>query len=97
MQANFKETELGNVKIQDKVNIRLRMYSGQKVYHGNIVSVNWAVNRQTTNNDNKLQDIASENDWVLLPQRFPVLIKIEKPDPDFPLHVGASAYVKIET
>ncbi len=95
VQANFKETDLGGVKVGQKANIRLRMYLGDKVYHGVVESVNWAVGRQQINQASYLQQIPSENQWLLLPQRFPVLIRIKDPDPHYPLHVGASAYVSL--
>ena len=95
VQANFKETDLAHVHIGEKATIRLKMYLGKKIYHGTVESVNWAVGRHQTNASDLLQKIPPENQWLLLPQRFPVLIHIEHPDPDYPLHVGASAYVSL--
>ena len=97
VQANFEETDLAGIQAGDKADIRIRSYLGEKVYHGEVVSTNWAVNRQQTNSRNFLQHVKKENHWVLLPQRLPVLIRINDYDPDYPLHVGASAYVTIET
>ena len=97
VQANFKETDLANVKKGDKAIIRLRMYLGAKIYQGMVEDTNWAVGRRAADSADLLQSVPQENQWLLLPQRFPVLIKIDKPDPKFPLHVGASAYVTIET
>ncbi|MDA0910905.1 MAG: HlyD family secretion protein [Proteobacteria bacterium] len=97
VQANFKETDLADVKKGDKATIRLRMYMGDKVYHGTVADTNWAVGRRSVDSADLLQSVPQENQWLLLPQRFPVMIKIDKPDPKFPLHVGASAYVTIET
>ncbi|MCF6775523.1 HlyD family secretion protein [Thiotrichales bacterium 19X7-9] len=97
VQANFKETDLAHVKVGQKVAIRLRMYLGSKIYYGQVVSTNWAVSRQYINPTNYLQEVPNENQWILLPQRFPVLIKIDQPDKNYPLHMGASAYVSIDT
>lgn len=44
-----------------------------------------------------MQNVTNENQWVLLPQRMPVQIKIMDPDPKYPLRVGTSAYVYIQT
>ncbi|WP_119328914.1 HlyD family secretion protein [Cysteiniphilum halobium] len=96
VQANFQETDLAGVKKGDKAKIRLRMYLGDKVYHGTVEDTNWAVGRRADDSADLLQSVPQENQWLLLPQRFPVMIKIDKPDPNFPLHVGASAYVTIE-
>lgn len=96
VQANFKETDLANVKKGDKATIRLRMYMDNKVYQGTVADTNWAVGRRASDSADLLQSVPQENQWLLLPQRFPVMIKIDNPDPNFPLHVGASAYVTIE-
>ena len=97
VQANFDETNLSNVQIGDKATVRFRTYLGEKIYYGKVISINWAVNRQKTNQGNYLQEVENENQWVLLPQRFPVLIEVENNDPHYPLRVGASAYVEIKT
>ena len=40
--------------------------------------------------------VKKENEWFLLPQRFPVQIRILNPDRELQLHHGASAYVEVE-
>ncbi|RTL11987.1 MAG: HlyD family secretion protein [Neisseriaceae bacterium] len=95
IQANFTETDLRLIKNGDKVLVFPRMYLGQKMFHGVVISTNWAVGRQETQLTSQLQKVARENEWVLLPQRFPVQIKILDLDPKFPLNVGASTYVYI--
>lgn len=97
VQANFKETDLADVKKGDKATIRLRMYLGHKIYQGEVTDTNWAVGRRSIDSADLLQSVPQENQWLLLPQRFPVMIKIDNPDPNFPLHVGASAYVTIDS
>ncbi len=95
IQANFTETDLRLIKNGDHVLVFPRMYLGQKMFHGVVISTNWAVGRQETQASSQLQKVARENEWVLLPQRFPVQIKILDLDPKFPLNVGASTYVYI--
>lgn len=97
IQANFNETDLRNVRVGDKATIILRMYYFDKVFHGEIVNTLWAAERQTTSAKSQLQKIQNENEWLLLPQRFPVQIKILDPDPNYPLNPGSSAYVYIST
>lgn len=96
-QANFNETDLADVKIGDDVLIFPRVYLGRKIFHGKITSDYWAANRQMTDNRSQMQNVTNENQWVLLPQRMPVQIKITDPDPKYPLRVGTSAYVYIQT
>ncbi len=97
IQANFNETDLRNVRPGQKVYIWLRMYYFNKLFKGEIVNTLWAAERQNTAMRSQLQKVRNENEWLLLPQRFPVQIKILNPDPNYPLHPGASAYVYIAT
>jgi multidrug resistance efflux pump len=96
IQANFKETDLRLVKPGDKVLIFPRTYLFEKIYHGEVISGYWAANRQRTDARTQLQDVTNENQWLLLPQRLPVQIRVIDPDPEYPLRVGSSAYVYIE-
>ena len=61
------------------------------------VNTLWAADRQTTAPKSQLQKVVNENEWLLLPQRFPIQIKILDPDPNYPLNPGSSAYVYIST
>jgi len=97
IQANFNETDLRNVRPGQKVYIWLRMYYFNKLFKGEIVNTLWAAERQNTAMRSQLQKVRNENEWLLLPQRFPIQIKILNPDPNYPLHPGASAYVYIDT
>lgn len=97
IQANFNETDLRNVRVGDKVYIMLRMYYFDKIFHGEIVNTLWAAERQTTSPKSQIQKVQNENEWLLLPQRFPVQIKILDPDPNYPLNPGSSAYVYVST
>lgn len=99
IQANFNETDLRRVHPGDKVSIFPRMYFGSKIYHGVILSRNWAASRLETHRQTQIQIVRnSESNWFLLPQRLPVQIQITDYDPvDYPLSVGASAYVYIHT
>lgn len=97
IQANFNETDLRNVRPGQKVYIWLRMYYFNKLFKGEIVNTLWAAERQNTAMRSQIQKVRNENEWLLLPQRFPIQIKILNPDPNYPLHPGASAYVYIAT
>ncbi len=98
IQANFNETDLRNVRVGDKAYIILRIYYFDKIFHGEVVNTLWAVERQKTASKSQIQLVTNENEWLLLPQRFPIQIKIlDPPDPNYPLNPGASAYVYIST
>ena len=97
IQANFNETDLRHVHQGSKVLIFPRMYLGAKLFHGIVDSNYWSANRQMLDPRTQLQNIENENQWILLPQRLPVMIKITDPNPNYPLRAGSSAYVYIKT
>jgi hypothetical protein len=72
------------------------MYYFTKIFHGRVVNTIWATDRQNTIERTQQQKVANENEWLLIPQRLPLQIKILDPNPDFPLQPGASAYVYIK-
>ncbi len=97
IQANMKETELNKVEEGQKVWIKLWIYP-EEIFEGKITKIGWNVNRQNSSTVNFLQDVQDENDWFLLPQRFPVQIEItDKNIEKYPLHVGLTATVVIDT
>ena len=96
VQANFDETDLRRIRPGDKAIIFLRMYYFHKIFHGVIVNTIWPANRQHTASRSQQQVVKNENEWLLIPQRLPLQIKILDPDPNFPLQPGASAYVYLK-
>lgn len=99
VQANFYETDLRHVRPGNKVSIFPRIYLGSKIYHGVILSQNWAASRVQSHDSTQIQIVRNtESNWFLLPQRLPVQIRITDYDPvHYPLSVGQSAYVYIHT
>lgn len=98
IQANFTEIDLRMVETGSKVYIIPRMYFGTKIYHGRVVSRAWAANRQVTNPKTQLQTVTNDtNNWILLPQRFPVQIElVDYDETRYPLPIGATCYVIIK-
>ncbi len=97
IQANMYETDLRKVRPGDKAIIVMRMYYFDKIFHGVIVNNLWVTDRQTINSRTQQQTVASDNEWLNLPQRVPLSIKVIDPDPKYPLNPGTSAYVYIQT
>ncbi len=99
IQANLSEIDLRRVRPGNRVTIFPRVYWGTKIYHGVITSNNWAASRQITDPRSQQQIVTnSENNWFLLPQRFPVQIQLLDYDHEhYPLGIGASAYIYINT
>ena len=96
IQANFDETDLRRIRPGDHAIVFLRMYYFHRIFHGKIVNNIWPANRQKTAFRSQQQIVQNENEWLLLPQRLPLQIQILDPDPNFPFHPGASAYVYLK-
>ncbi|HEY7805189.1 MAG TPA: efflux RND transporter periplasmic adaptor subunit, partial [Orrella sp.] len=96
VQANFNETDLAGVKPGDKVSIYPRTYLWDKSFEGVVVSQPFGVDRQITPPLMAEQVVLSQNRWLQLPQRLPLLIEITNPDQNtYPLQSGMSAYVHV--
>jgi multidrug resistance efflux pump len=96
VQANFEETNLAGVKAGDKATVYPRTYFGQKSFEGVVVADPFGVSRQLNLPFSGEQIVQTENKWLMLPQRLPVIIKITKPDEQYPLINGMSTYVRLQ-
>ena len=90
IDANFKETQLKRLKVEQKVSIKLDMYDHK--YLGTIQSISYA----SGNTFSLLPAQNATGNWVKVTQRFTVRIKITNNE-DYPLRVGASAAVTVNT
>ena len=95
VQANLKESELSAIRPGVKVQIWLRQYPG-KVFAGIVENTGYAVERRKMSTQTGLPEVEKENEWFLLPQRFPVQIKIADQVPETFFTHGASAYVELD-
>ncbi len=96
IQANLKETEIGKIRSGQLVEVRLWLYP-EHIFHGKVTNMGWNVERQLTSEKSALPIVKKENEWFLLPQRFPVQIQLVDHDIQmFPLHVGASATITVK-
>jgi len=96
VQANFEETNLAGVKEGDKARVYPRAYLGQKSFEGTVVANPFGVSRQMNQPFSGAPVVQTENKWLLLPQRLPVIIKITDLDDKYPLISGMSTYVRIQ-
>jgi multidrug resistance efflux pump len=95
IQANYEETELAGVKAGDLATVYPRIYFGKKSFEGVVVANPFGVSRQMNTPMSGSPYVATENKWLLLPQRLPVIIKITDVDEKYPLVNGMSAYVRL--
>mgnify|MGYP002673068783 CR=1 FL=1 len=94
VQANFKENELSGIRRGQHARIWLWQYPGLEL-EGVVEETGWTAERRISATTG-LPQVEKENEWFLLPQRFPVQIRILNP-PSRTLTPGGSAFVTIDT
>lgn len=92
VSANFKETELENIRPGQPVDIAVDMYPGIP-FHGKVESINGASGVAFS----LLPPQNASGNWVKVTQRVPVKIRVEDNDAGHPLRVGTSAVVRVDT
>lgn len=92
VSANFKETQLARIHPNQSAKIVLDIYPSY-TFNGIVESI-------SAGSGSAFSLLPPENatgNWVKVTQRIPVKVDILKTDPKFPLRVGASATVTIDT
>jgi len=95
VDANFKETQLDDLRIGQPVDLRVDMYGGRHVFKGRISGF-------TMGTGSTLALLPAENatgNFIKVVQRLPVRIDLEGYDPDqYPLFIGTSVvpYVYVD-
>lgn len=92
VDANYKETDLGRIKPGQSANITVDMYP-HHTFKGRVISINPASGAAFS----LLPPENATGNWVKVTQRVPVRIEILTPNPNFPLRVGTSAEISIDT
>ncbi len=93
VEANFKETQLENVRIGQPATIRADIYPGYK-YKGKVVGIRAGTGAAFS----LLPPENATGNWIKVVQRVPVRIRLNSPPPkDHPLRVGLSLEVTIDT
>jgi membrane fusion protein (multidrug efflux system) len=93
VDANFKETQLENIRIGQPVKITTDMYSDIE-YHGKVVGLN-------AGTGSAFSLLPAENatgNWIKVVQRLPVRVAIDAEDlKKHPLRIGLSTDVNVDT
>jgi membrane fusion protein (multidrug efflux system) len=93
IEANFKETQLENIRIGQPVTIETETYSGY-TYRGKVVGIRAGTGAAFS----LLPPENATGNWIKVVQRVPVKIVLdEPPPPQYPLRVGASLLVTVNT
>ena len=90
--ANMKETDLSRIRVNQSAIVHVDMYP-QHVFTGVVTSVSPGSGASFT----LLPPENATGNWVKVTQRFPVRVDIIHPDATFPLRIGASCTVSIDT
>jgi len=90
VDANFKETELADIRPEDRAEIHVDTYP-DRTFHGKVQSVSGGSGSAFS----LLPPQNATGNWVKVTQRVPVRIIVTDPDPKYPLRVGTSAEVKV--
>lgn len=92
IEANFTETDLTHVRPGQTVNVHIDTYPEEK-WQGRVESISPATGAE-------FSIIPAQNatgNWVKVPQRVPVRIRLDPQDDAPPLRAGLSAVVEIDT
>jgi membrane fusion protein (multidrug efflux system) len=92
VEANFKETDLGKVRVGQPVDVEIDTYGGQK-WIGHVASIAQATGAEFA----LLPPQNASGNWVKIVQRVPVRIALDSGPGNLPLRAGMSAYVRIDT
>jgi len=92
--AYFKETQLRHVRDGAAAKITLMGHDFEP-FAGEVVSVAWGIFQQDGSTVELLPAVSQTIDWVRLPNRFPVRIRVTG-TPPVPLRIGQTASVAIQ-
>lgn len=92
VEANFKETQLKEMRIGQKAKIKADTYPGY-TYRGKVVGIRAGTGAAFS----LLPPENATGNWIKVVQRVPVKIILdEPPPPEYPLRVGLSLEVKVD-
>jgi len=92
LEANFKETELAHIHPGQKVDIDIDMYPDRK-FHGEVKSIGMATGVAFS----LLPPQNASGNWIKVTQRVPVKILVVDQDAKYPLRMGTSGVVRVDT
>lgn len=92
VDANFKETDLGRIKVGQKATIHIDIYPDVK-----FKGIVQGVSRGSGAVFSLLPPENATGNWVKVTQRFAVRVNFIDADPKYPLRMGASGTVTVHT
>ena len=93
VNANFKEVQLSNMRLGQKVTLRSDLYGSKKVFEGRVVGITPG----TGNTFSLLPPQNATGNWIKIVQRVPVRIQLLPRELDsFPLWLGLSMKATVD-
>ena len=92
IEANFKETQLTNMKLGQKAEVVLDTYPG-RTFEATVQSIGAGTGAEFS----LLPAQNATGNWVKVTQRIPVRLKLDQPPTDMALKTGMSADVSVDT
>ncbi|MGL4861416.1 MAG: multidrug efflux MFS transporter periplasmic adaptor subunit EmrA [Enterobacteriaceae bacterium] len=94
VNANFKETQLGDVRIGQRATLVSDFYGSRVIYHGTVAGLEMG----TGSAFSLLPAQNATGNWIKVVQRLPVRIILNKEELQrYPLRIGLSMQVSIDT
>jgi len=94
IEANFKESQLRNVRIGQPAEIETDLYGGSVEFHGKVIGLGAGTGAAFA----LLPPQNASGNWIKVVQRVPVRIGLDPKELDqHPLRVGLSTSVKVDT
>jgi membrane fusion protein (multidrug efflux system) len=94
IDANFKESELRNIRVGQPATIEADIYGGKVEYHGKVVGLSAG----TGSAFSLLPAQNANGNWIKVVQRLPVRIALDAQElKDHPLRIGLSTVVTVDT
>jgi membrane fusion protein (multidrug efflux system) len=94
VDANFKEVQLRNLRIDQAADVRSDLYGGSAIFHGHVQGMSAGTGAAFS----LLPAQNASGNWIKVVQRVPVRIRLDAKDlAEHPLRVGLSATVTVDT
>lgn len=94
VDANFKESELQNIRVGQPATVEADMYGGKVTYHGNVLGMSAG----TGSAFSLLPAQNATGNWIKVVQRVPVRISLDAKElAQHPLRIGLSTVVTVDT
>lgn len=94
VDANFKETQIQNIRIGQPVTVTSDLYGDDITYTGHVVGINMG----TGSAFSLLPAQNATGNWIKVVQRLPVRVELDKQQVNqFPLRIGLSMNVTVDT